>query len=529
MIEKNLLKILPSILLDMEFFALIINKDGQILYQNEYLKKKIKKIRNLKDLDAYFSFDICIIDEQKILSYTPLQAAFESTETFWASVLFEEKRYNFKNAILRSFNIEENKIILISFDNNDAQSEQIEKLQNQVINLNNLIEENKILKQKAENQSVKTALINRVYSISKEFTNVETIINRTLPETLKTIGAESIALFDRTNLKSPTYSYKFANQKNFSLKITPQITHNQLTLPVKYLENIFGYLVIILPKNRQWEQDEVELLENITAQLALALNQAYLFDKLEKQKETLQHTLEELKSTQVQLIQSEKMASLGQLVAGIAHEINTPLGAITSNNDILERCIEKFDPSNPATSIIKKILPITKDATERINILVKSLKNFARLDEAEMQKADIHEGILSTIDLIHHELKNRIEIEKNFGNLPLIKCKPNSLNQVFMNILVNASQSIKNTGKITITTILEHPNIIIKIKDTGCGIPKENLQKIFDPGFTTKGVGIGTGLGLSISYEIIKEHQGEISVNSKLNQGTEFIIKIPIQ
>lgn len=529
MIRKNLLKTLPSIIFGMEFFVLIANKSGEIFYQNEYLEKKIKKIKNLNELDAYFSFDICIINEANILSYTPLQAALSSNETFWAAVSFEETRYNFKNAILRSFNLDDKKIIIISFDNTEPQSEQIEKLQKQVQSLSNLIAENKILKQKAENQAIKTSLINRVFSISKEFTEIEKIINKTLPETLKTIGAESIALFHKDNTKKPTYSYKFPLDKVFNLKLNSKISNRELTLPVKYLDNLFGYLVIILPQNRDWEKDEIELIENIADQLALAINQAHLFDTLAKQKETLQNTLEDLKNTQVKLIQAEKMASLGQLVAGIAHEINTPLGAINSNTDIIARCIEKLDKNTQTTTILNKILPITKDATERINILVKSLKNFARLDEAEMQEANIHEGLLSTLALIKHEIKNKIEIEKIFGDIPLIKCKPNALNQVFMNLLINASQSIENEGKITISTSSTKDKIIINIKDTGCGISKEHLAKIFDPGFTTKGVGVGTGLGLSISYEIIKEHKGSITAKSTPNEGSEFEIILPIQ
>jgi two-component system, NtrC family, sensor kinase len=236
-----------------------------------------------------------------------------------------------------------------------------------------------------------------------------------------------------------------------------------------------------------------------------------------------------------QLIQSEKMAALGLLVAGVAHEINTPMGAIHSNNDIMTRAVGKVRklmesaPDNEVRRLLDILGEVCRNneiATERIMKIVRNLKNFARLDEAERKKVDIHEGIESTLSLLRHQLKSRIRIVKCFGDIPEIECYPNELNQVFMNILVNAAQAIKHRGEITVKTWREGDRVKIAISDTGVGIPPENLSKVFDPGFTTKGVGLGTGLGLSICYKIVQEHRGTIEAESS-KQGTTFTISIP--
>jgi len=238
-----------------------------------------------------------------------------------------------------------------------------------------------------------------------------------------------------------------------------------------------------------------------------------------------------------QLIQSEKMAALGLLVAGVAHEINTPMGAIHSNNDITARAVAKIRSrlgANPdkelhrLLGILEEVCRNNEIATDRISKIVRSLKNFARLDEAERKPVNIHEGIESTLTLLQHQLKNRIRIVRQFGDIPEIECFPNELNQVFMNILVNAAQAIKGSGVITVKTFTEDGHIKIAISDTGVGIPPEHLSKIFDPGFTTKGVGVGTGLGLSICYKIIQDHRGTIEAESS-NRGTTFTIVLPLK
>jgi PAS domain S-box-containing protein len=251
---------------------------------------------------------------------------------------------------------------------------------------------------------------------------------------------------------------------------------------------------------------------------------------------------EELKNTQSQLVQSEKMASLGMLVAGVAHEINTPVGAVNSMNDTLVRALEKLKTTIDAICAresnehqkVDKLFRVVEDATrviasgtERVTNIVRRLKSFARLDEAEFEKVDIHEGLEDTLIIVHHELKHKAVVERNFGDVPPISCNPSQLNQVYLNLLVNAVQAIKDKGTITITTFQKNDHVYIQFKDSGIGMPKETLKRIFDPGYTTKGVGIGTGLGLSICYQIVKDHHGEILVDSEIGKGTIFTIILP--
>jgi two-component system NtrC family sensor kinase len=237
------------------------------------------------------------------------------------------------------------------------------------------------------------------------------------------------------------------------------------------------------------------------------------------------------------------MASLGLLIAGLAHEINTPLGAINSNNDTISRAVERIrqlveeEQQNVTTSgsrsqiqlvrIMQELCQNNSLATERLIAIVGSLKNFARRDEADLKKVDIHEGIGSTLTILQHHLKNRIRVDKDYGNIPLVQCYPTRLNQVFMNLLVNAAQAIPDRGTITIKTTRRGDFVKVAITDSGVGIPAENLSKVFDPGFTTKGVGVGTGLGLSICYKIVQEHHGNIEVESN-SRGTTFTVTLPL-
>jgi signal transduction histidine kinase len=259
--------------------------------------------------------------------------------------------------------------------------------------------------------------------------------------------------------------------------------------------------------------------------------------------EKLEETNKELRDTQAKLFQTEKMASLGLLVAGIAHEINTPVGAINSMHDTLVRAIKKLqneinlliaDAKEAPPEITSSLKIITegnrviKTATDRVINIVRKLKSFARLDEAELKRGDIHDGLEDTLTLIHHEIKHNIEVVKQYGRVPTFAFYPGRLNQVFLNLLMNAKQAIRGKGKIIITTFVRNDNVYIKIKDTGVGIVPEHLEKIFDPGFTTKGVGIGTGLGLSICYQIIQDHKGEITVDSKPGIGSTFTLQLPL-
>jgi two-component system NtrC family sensor kinase len=248
-------------------------------------------------------------------------------------------------------------------------------------------------------------------------------------------------------------------------------------------------------------------------------------------------------------VHAAKMASLGQLVAGIAHELNNPISFIYSNmvhlRDYGKKLIGLVDVAGRKGDLekakqdvefeyIKEDLPRLIDSCEegakRTRDIVIGLRNFSRLEEAKIKEVDIHEGIDNTLKLIEGEYRSRIEIKKNYGQLPKVMCYPSQLNQVFMNILTNAMQAIVDQGVITITTTtVGHSRVSVSIKDTGRGMSDEVREKIFDPFFTTKDISSGTGLGMSITYGIVEKHGGNIAVTSSLGKGTEFIVTLPVR
>jgi signal transduction histidine kinase len=312
-------------------------------------------------------------------------------------------------------------------------------------------------------------------------------------------------------------------------------------------------------KNKQLEKQKLEIgekndeLKNIN-NVVQAIN-----NKLNEKNEELKTSLEEIKNMQKQLVQSEKMASLGVLSAGIAHEINNPINfvyaginsllrdfedikpvidevsTLNSKTDNLQEKIEEikklkeelyFDEAFEAIPAIINDIKLGADRTAEI---VKGLKSFSRVEKGELQSLNIHEGIDTALLLLKNKYKDHVEITKNYEeDIPLIKCFPGKINQALLNIISNAVDSIDEKGEIIITTEKTNKNIHISIKDTGCGMPKNVLEKLFDPFFTTKPIGKGTGLGLSITYGIIQEHNGSINVKSVPDKGSEFIIKLPI-
>ena len=276
----------------------------------------------------------------------------------------------------------------------------------------------------------------------------------------------------------------------------------------------------------------------------------------------------EKKQLEAQLLQSEKMASIGRLAAGVAHEINNPTGFVSSNlktlSEYIEDIMELFEEYRKLVSKLKKnsdtcgpfheiseqlkhivalenevdldfvlkdifeLIDESKEGTERIKKIVQDLKDFAHPGQDKPKFADINQNIDSTVNVVWNELKYKADVIKDYGDLPRVQCYPQLLNQVFMNLLINAVQSIEKRGEINIKTRADNGYVEIKISDTGSGIPKENLNRIFDPFFTTKDVGKGTGLGLNVAYNIIKKHHGKIDVNSGVGKGTTFTIKIPV-
>ena len=271
----------------------------------------------------------------------------------------------------------------------------------------------------------------------------------------------------------------------------------------------------------------------------------------------LNEALAALKRGQAKLLHQEKMASIGQLAAGVAHEINNPIGFINSNLSTLGKylprierflalqseCIAAGAPPGKVESVRHqqaslKIDYIMKDledlvresleGAERVRSIVEDLKSFSRVDETECRQADLNECLRSTINIVRNEIKHKATLKKELGEIPRTRCYPQQLNQVFMNLLVNAAHAIEDRGVITVRSWEEDGNVCVSVADTGQGIPEANLGRIFEPFFTTKEVGKGTGLGLSITYDIVKKHNGEITVRSEPGKGTEVIVRIPV-
>ena len=276
---------------------------------------------------------------------------------------------------------------------------------------------------------------------------------------------------------------------------------------------------------------------------------------LEKQNEELARSKAELERLQAQIVHSEKMASLGQLAAGVAHELNNPAGFIYGNMEILRTCADglarllSFYDSAPlpvslaaqvkaikeeidyehSLEDLKSIITDCHSGAERIRDVVQNLRLFSRLDEAEFKKVDLHDGIESTIRLLSQYYgSGRITLERDYAELPPVDCYAGQLNQVWMNLFINAAQAISSEGRVRVATRREDGMAVVSISDTGEGIAPEHLKRIFDPFFTTKRVGEGTGLGLSITYGIVEHHGGSINVESRLGEGTTFTVRLPI-
>lgn len=334
----------------------------------------------------------------------------------------------------------------------------------------------------------------------------------------------------------------------------PLVVENRLKGLI-YLENKENIRYFESQKEAQIEtfftQEDAYMLSLFTDYLVRALDRTELVI-------TLQGMINKLNNAQNQLLQSEKMASIGQLAAGVAHEINNPVGFVNSNLttltgyiDNLFSIIEAYEQvetaelDSPGWASVREIkhqlqldflredvpdlLTESQEGLTRIKKIINDLKEFSYVHKVEWQYADIHRGLNSTINVVWNEIKYKAELIKNYGDLPEIKCLPPQLNQVFLNILVNAAQSIKTRGRITISTGTQGDRVWIAISDTGEGIPEQSLSRIFEPFFTSKSVGKGTGLGLSLSYSIVQKHHGSIDVSSKIGEGTTFTVVLPIE
>lgn len=307
----------------------------------------------------------------------------------------------------------------------------------------------------------------------------------------------------------------------------------------------------------------------LTGERIVCLNERLMetSTQIEAKNKKLENALKRLEETQAHMLQSEKMASIGQLAAGVAHEINNPTGFVSSNlktlsdyQDDIAELIDKYhgligqldtiggshtlpDEIRESVESIKgyekdidvdflledivDLIGDCREGTDRIKKIVIDLKDFAHPGEEVVQSTDINSGLDSTLNVVNNEIKYKAAVHKDFGEIPHVKGVPQQLNQVFMNILVNAAQAIEKKGDIHIKTRLADQNVKITISDTGCGISEENLKKIFDPFFTTKDIGKGTGLGMNIAYNIIEKHNGTIEVRSEVGKGTTFTISLP--
>ena len=278
---------------------------------------------------------------------------------------------------------------------------------------------------------------------------------------------------------------------------------------------------------------------------------------LEDKNRELEVALQQIEKAHALIVQQEKMAAIGQLAAGVAHEINNPIGFISSNLNTLRKYVDRFgqfialidgavqrgctDEAREEIAVGRRRLKIDNiaqdihqlieeniDGAERVKTIVRDLKNFSRIDNQERQAANLNTCLDETLRIVWNELKYKATVIKEFGELPETECYPQQLNQVFVNILANAAQAIVDKGEIRIRTWAADGSIFIEISDNGPGVPQEIRNRLFEPFFTTKEVGKGTGLGLSISYDIVKKHGGDILVDSQPGQGTTFTVRIPV-
>ena len=266
---------------------------------------------------------------------------------------------------------------------------------------------------------------------------------------------------------------------------------------------------------------------------------------LKKAELELSEALENLKSAQAQVVQSAKMSALGKLTAGIVHEINTPVGVVNSSADNFERCINKIVDAvensrtleevrsnktfQKSIQIVRENSRIIADASNRIGQVVGNLKNFAGQDAGTFQTANVHEGIENVLALVHFEQKDGVRVARKFGDLPEVHCNPSELSQVFMTLFTNAFEAVGEEGRVTVETWKDGTQVHIKISDTGKGMAEDTVRTLFDLSFQTKGSRVGVGLGLSNAYNVVKKHNGAITVASELGRGTEFLITLPVE
>ena len=348
-----------------------------------------------------------------------------------------------------------------------------------------------------------------------------------------------------------------------------RLTHSAMCWPLRVSERIIGAIAVNrAPGQPKYTIDDLDRGQAMTSLLALVIanhrmhvERANRIVELSTLNATMQRMNEMLEETQDQLVQSEKMASIGQIAAGVAHEINNPIGFVLSNLGTLDSyltslfgLLEVYIASESATSVsqqasldraralresvnfdflrgdIVALLAESRDGILRVKHIVQDLKDFSRGGTDEVWEiVNLHDALDRTLNIVRNEIKYKARIETHYGSLPDVECLPSRLHQVFLNLIVNAGQAIESNGTITISTGASATDVWIRFEDTGCGISKQHLNRIFEPFFTTKPVGQGTGLGLSVSYSIVQRHEGSIDVESEVGRGSRFTIHLPLR
>ncbi|MBQ7286602.1 MAG: GAF domain-containing sensor histidine kinase [Candidatus Gastranaerophilales bacterium] len=551
---------------------IIYDKKQNILYHNLSFKKIFGEFNNSKGFDCLnklsykFSYQMCFLKSEDLRTYNPIISAINKEVNFTTYATYQMIEDKFYHFMIKSFNLKKRYRIIYFYDiTNNLQGERLRE-ENERLRIQNI--EFASTNSKVQNQAVKMALLNRISISIKNELDIKTLIEKSLKELSIVFGASKSYFAE---LKKNDFAIKYTYPEVYAPQIGEEVVYSKsiiddlhnginsiqacikehegasipllnsttrIIMPIIKNEQLYGIVVIFTPR-KEISEIERELLVGISMVISSSLSQANLFHQISQKKEELENAIKELKETQLQLINSEKMASLGQLVASVAHEINTPLGAINANNEMMDKVFNKYDEN--ALEMLREINSVDREAIKRITNIVQSLKRFVRLDETTQQEANINQELDLTIDLIHHKIKNGFEIEKDYGDIPLVSCYPNMLNQVFLNILMNAVHSIEDiksknssyVGKIKLKTQIDEDYLKISIFDNGKGIDSDNQEKIFHAGFTTKKKGQGTGLGLAICKKIIEKHEGKIEFKSGKDFAddtfkTVFVVSIPI-
>lgn len=540
----------------------VFAKDNQLVFKNKSFESTFKGFYSIDRFKKHFNFNWCILSSDNI-NETPIDVILDSKENVHTISVYQSSDGENRVFYLYSYFINNYKYIVFKDVSSDNYLNELTKIHNDLKKKYSEVKgsSDKFLKlqEQAQSQVLKMGIINRISLVIRETSDIETILSSALGEIHSLLGSFKtyFSVKEKGKFKIKYSHLPLENQSlycEYEKEIIDAIKKKdiifsqclkecinadnffpngvrRIIIPVHNKNRLLG-VIVTFTKQRFSYEDNCEILQSIAVQLASSIVQSGLILQLNKKNKKLEKTLNELKETQLQLINSEKMASLGQLVSGVAHEINTPLASISSNNSLVCKLLSSTDViTSDKIALLKELNSIDSEASKRISDIVKSLKRFVRLDEAQFQHADINNELDLTLKLINHETKNMINIVREYSKLPPVYCSVNMLNQVFMNILINACQNIKEyrgNGEIVISTSVNKNNLIVKIKDNGSGIPLNIRQKIFNAGFTTKKVGVGMGIGLAISKKIVEMHKGTISFSSEEGKGTEFTVSIPV-